>query len=263
MTEIQHTNFTHMNERHEPSIEAGAQYTVFEPIADHINPDGKVERMLPNEVLRQVEDYAKQLGVKPDYLTPFGSGETQTVGEIIDTNASTFLEEQDQGAPSPEGMVGVLTTIARLAERSGFDRDKATFTGAFMYERVEGNPNRNIHSDGLSGIANEDTEKAKTVRFVYALGPGTILYPQIDKTGVPMNVDYDSATGIAPIETPTAFQSINSSRGAIFTEEELQAGGAQQVMPGKILGFDPTRTFWHQAPDAPRPILVIDVKQTS
>jgi hypothetical protein len=76
-----------------------------------------------------------------------------------------------------------------------------------------------------------------------------------------MKVDYDSESGVASVESPTSLQEINSPRGATFTEDELIAGGAQQVVPGVILGFDPTRTLWHQAHDEPRPILTIDVQQ--
>jgi hypothetical protein len=263
MTEIQNTNFVSRLERHDMSIPPDAPYTLFEPAIEHTNPDGSVERIDRDTVLKEMKDYATSLGSKPGRVSPFGGSSQHTVGEIIDTRASGFLEEQNTVAPAPEAMIGVLTTIAQLAERSGFDRDKATFQGAFLYEREVGNPNLTPHSDGLSGIVEDDTEQAKTTRFVYALGPGTLIYPGLDKEGRQIQVDYDSPAGFSYVENPTPNQVINNARSDELTQEELMTSDVQQVVPGVVLGFDPTRTFWHQAHDEPRPILVVDVKQVS
>lgn len=261
MAEIFYTNFVHNQERHDISVEADAPYALFEPVVEHTDLDGSVETLDRNTALEQMKEYAVRLGVRPPYTVPLGGGGTHSVGEVIDTKASNFLEEANGVTPAPEAMIGILTTVAQLAERSGFDRDKARFVASFMYPTPEGNPNLNIHSDGLSGLVEEDTAQAKTTRFVYALGPGTLIFPKINAVGDPMEVDYEAESGVAPIESPAPLQEINSPRGAVFTEEELVEGGAQQVVPGVILGFDPTRTFWHQAHDAPRPILTIDIRQ--
>lgn len=259
MSEIFPTNFAHDIERHDTDVSAEAAYTLFEPVVEHIKPDGTAETLNRNVTLEQMKEYATRLDVRPPYTIPLGGGEYHSVGEVIDTRASNLLREVNEMTPAPEAMTGILTTVAELAERSGFDRDKARFSASFMYPAADANPNLNIHSDGLSGLVEQDTKKARATRFVYALGPGSLLCPNIDEPGVPVDTDTGSVT--VPIESPTPLQIINSPRGAEFTEEDLLAGGAQQVLPGVILGFDPTRTFWHQAHEAPRPILTIDVQQ--
>ncbi|CAN5435133.1 hypothetical protein BH10PAT3_BH10PAT3_1900 [soil metagenome] len=263
MTEIHPTNFVHEPERHDETIASDAPYTLFETVVEHLNSDGNIERLGRDMVLRQMENYATRLDLRPPYTVPLGGADTHSVGEVIDTKAINFLEEVNGMTPAPEAMIGILTTVAELAERSGYDRDKAIFRASFMYPTSKGNPNLNIHSDGLSGLVKEDTTKAKCTRFVYAIGPGTLIFPKIDKVGELARVDYTSESGFALMESPAPLNAINSPRVSEFTEEELVAGGAQQVVPGVILGFDPTRTFWHQAHDAPRPILTIDIQQAS
>jgi len=208
-----------------------------------------------------MKEYVTRLDLRPPYTIPLGGGSTHSVGEVIDSEGSNLLEEINMQTPAPEAMIGILTTVAQIAERSGFDRNKSRIVASFMYPTPEGNPNLNIHTDGLSNLVREDTTQVRSTRFVYALGPGTIIFPKIDKFGEQMDVNYEAELGVSTIEAPTPLQELNSPRGAVFNEEELVAGGAQQVMPGVILGFDPTRAFWHQAPNVPRPILVIDVKQ--
>ena len=208
-------------------------------------------------------EYAKSIGVKPGFTSPFGGPDTHTIGEIIDTRASDFLAEQNTRAQAPEAMIQLLTTMAELAERSGFDRDTATFQGAFLFEG-EINPNLAPHSDGLGVFIDDGTQSVRATRFVYALGPGTLIYPGSKEEGRPIVTDYNSKTGFKYIDDPTDRDLEIEPRSHEFTDKELMKAGAQQVMPGVVLAFDPTRTFWHKAPDnTPRPVLVIDVSQVS
>ncbi len=252
MTEIINTNFVHDCERREATIPEDAPYTLFEPSAEGRNR---------NEILDDVKEWAKQIGVEAPYTVPLGGSGVHSVGEVLDDQGVKFLEEVSRRVLPPDAMLGVLKTIAHVAEQSGFDRDNARFMGSFLFNDPDKDPNQNIHSDGLSGAVREDTVSIKTVRFVYALGPGTIIYPKIDEVGYPIQIDYDAPTNAVPRENPSELDLVNSARGAEFTDDELMAGDAQQVVPGVVLGFDPTRTLWHQAHDEPRPILVVDVQE--
>lgn len=119
-------------------------------------------------------------------------------------------------------------------------------------------------SDGLSGSVNEDTISAKVTRFVYALGTGTVFYPDIttDKNDAKIIEQQLEGVSFSVPDKVNPVRALNAARSIEITEAEATEGSAQQVMPGVILGFDPTRTFWHQAPSETRPVLVIDIAQT-
>ncbi len=267
MTEILPTHFVHDQERHDVTIKPDAPYTLFEPVVEHVKPDGSVEQLDRLAVLQKMKEYLPKVGgegARPGYSYPFGGADTHTVGEVVDSHGNNFLAEHNAIAEVPEAMIGIIDTIAKLAERSGFDRDSATFWGGIMYERVEGNPNNFIHSDGLGGLVRDNPSQAKMVRFVYAIGNGSLIYPSSDKAkedGSVIKADYLSPSGVSIVENPNAEEQLGSGRSADFTEEEVLTSEAQQVAPGVILAFDPTRTFWHQAPNESRPILVVDVQQ--
>lgn len=265
MTEISHTNFVHTTSEQAPNIPVDAAYTIFEPQVETITSHGSHETLDGKAILEQMQAYAdgltKNHKFTPGIVIPLGSGSRFSVGEVADTHAKGLVAEVNAMSPVPEALTGILTTVAQIAEDSGFDRDKALLSASFMYERSEGNPNNNLHADGLFGLVKEDTSKVKLARFVYALGPGTLIYPEIQEEGTPMQLDYNSPSGVKPIEEPTDLQLINATRGASFTEQELLSADAQQVLPGNVLGFDPTQRLWHQAPNENRPVLVIDVEQ--
>lgn len=263
MVEILNTNFVHDNELHEASIASDAPYTIYEPIAERVRSDGSVEMLSSEETLADMKTYVEnELKVKPGHIVPLGGITSHSVGEIIDTDAKAFLEEVNGVSPVPAAFIGFLKTTAQLAERSGFDREKSRFRATIMQDALEGNPNLNIHADGLGGLVNKDTQTAKMTRFVYPMRPGTVIYPDIQNDGKPVDVTY-KGNGIAFIDNPTEIDLIGQPRSAEFTQQELLDGRAQQVLPGRILGFDPTRRFWHQAPDQNGAILVIDITESS
>jgi len=264
MLEIIPTHFEHPSDvKVAPNVVPKSPYTLFEPHVERVGANGSVEVLDAQQVLDQMKQYSLDRGFKPPYTYMMGSEGGDTVGSVLDTEASEILEEVDGIISSPEALRGILTSVARVAVQSGFDREKAVFCANFLYPSNENNANLTLHSDGLSGNVKSDTESAKVVRFVYALGPGTLLYPSLDKEGhsVEEGSPEEGVVSLSP-ESIDPIRAINAARGTEVTQEELERSDEQQVMPGCILGFDPTRTLWHKAPGGEeRPILVIDIAE--
>ena len=260
MTEIKQTDFKFDQEVVMPGIEPGAPYAIFEPIVEQTTEGGEIKQLNPVEVLTQMQAYAKSLAIKPGQIVGF---DRYPLAQVID-NLDTVIRDEDGQVQTPPSVGGILMTAAKLAERSGFEREKATIRAQFMSESTDyTNPNLTLHDDGLSGIVEQDTKAAQTMRIVYPLGPGTLIYPDLDTSWKYGDVSYDVPGSALVKEDLSELEKINSPKFAYPTDEQLSQSNAQQVMPGKMLAFDPTRTFWHQAPesDGSRLIFVIDVQQ--
>jgi len=260
MTEIRATNFTHDQETCMPGVDANAPYTILEPLVEVPDGDG-VRRLNSEEALAQMHDYAQSLKIMPGQIVGF---DRHPLAEVLDS-LETVIQDDDGEEPIPPTVGGILTTAAKLAERNGFDKNKATLSAQFLTKSPESaNPSLVVHSDGLGGIVKRDTVEARKIRIVYPLGPGTLIYPALETSFQYVDVDDGSPSGVMVIHPPTETIRVNLPRLAQPTPEELSISNAQQVMPGKMLAFDPTRTFWHQAPesDSSRLIFVIDIDQT-
>ena len=264
MAEILPTNFIHDQEAVMPGIEPSAPYTIFEPVVKHHEADGSVRLLNAEETLAQMQDFVTACDISPGYVIPLGGGDTHTLKDVVDDGAAAFISEIDSIAPAPEALPAILLNAAELAERSGFAADKAVYRASIMSTATSKNPNLTTHSDGLSGIVKEDTRSAKKIRLVYPIGPGSIIFPRHQGEDIYGDVDYESTTAITALGELSELEKINSPRITEITPEQQLDVDAQQVLPGRILAFDPTRTFWHQAPEVTtnRTALIIDISQT-
>ena len=177
MTEIKQTDFKFDQEVVMPGIQPNAPYAILEPIVKQNNGAGETEQLSSAEVLTQMHAYANILDIKPGYVVGF---DRYPLGQFID-NLDTVIRDEEGTEQTPASVGGILTTAAELAVRSGFDKEKATIRAQFMSESPEYvNPNLTLHDDGLSGIVEQDTIAAQTIRIVYPLGPGTLIYPDLE-----------------------------------------------------------------------------------
>jgi hypothetical protein len=263
MIEILQTNFDSPNNeiRVSPDISAGAPYTIFEPVVEQETGEGVVEKLDAQKILDQMLKYADAIELEPPYTVPLGSGEKFTVDDILSGGVDAFLSEINQTAEAPKSLSGILMTIAGVAQASGFNPETSDFGASFLYPRGGENVNRVMHSDGLSGVVDHNTQSAKVVRFVYALGPGSIIFPSLQPGDGEFIQEAETPGQAKVLSNIDPIRALNSARKVEANSDEQIEGSSQQVMPGRVLGFDPTRTFWHQAPVDERPILVVDISQ--
>lgn len=138
---------------------------------------------------------------------------------------------------------------AALARSWGFTDNARLSTGIQMDK--SSNPNENVHRDGIgarASLAVEDGMDVRAVRFVYPIGrPGTILYPELDHEGHPVDWMYDA------IAEPTEEDHLKSPHFMSAEGDEkqrlLDEASAVQVLPGATLVFDMTKSPWHVAAD--------------
>lgn len=159
------------------------------------------------------------------------------------------LETDATQAVSIPACEPLVRYYAGLAKSWGFTDGARLSTGIQMDKTS--NPNEHVHRDGIgarSMLAVDDGKNVRAVRFVYPIGrPGTILYPDIDHVGDP--IDWKSevitdATEEDHLKSPHFISADGEEKQRLLNE-----GGAVQVMPGATLVFDMTKSPWHVAPD--------------
>lgn len=267
--EIVPTYFEHGDIPHAPTVPGDSAHTVFTPVPKSTR-NGRSGPRDAHDVLLEMQDFAARLQeeINPGILVPQGKWDNEnkrphkmSIGELIDTNADEFIDGFGD-IEVPDGFNDILVTAAKVAELSGFDRDKAVIGSTIHNCETDGtNVNLHRHSDGLSGMVKPETISAKRVRFVYGIGPGTRIDPALKDKGIPGRESIEDSFGVELLEDPSPLDQINAPRFmSVPAGHELETD-AQQVIPGRILGFDTTRTFSHKAVPEREVVLVIDVYQ--
>lgn len=207
----------------------------------------------PDALARELTDTFEQVADKGPFFIEAQGNTDIPVAALLDKNA--------RDVEAPELVRALMSDMANRAVQMGFDKDK-TVASSYIHIPSDNNPETIIHSDGMEPDDREvESGRMKRVRFVYSPKLGTILYPSLPVD----RLDTDTLVGSPSAGyqvVPRADEGPLHSQTAVGvyepSDEELDESSAQQVMPGKVLVFDSTRTFWHQAPDAPRPVMVVD-----
>jgi len=150
---------------------------------------------------------------------------------------------------------GLVQQCARIAESVGFDPKITSFNASVNY--TEGRNNFGQHHTDGANIYPETESDVRWLRFFYTAEPGTVVLPGSSEIGTYVEgvgtlADGDEYSEINKINIPRLYKHSD--------DEELQAN-AQQVMPGKLMVFDPTQSLWHYAPEERSRWIAIDAVQ--
>ncbi len=260
--EIEPTNFIHASEKYDRTVEPGAPYTIFEPTVMHLEEDRRITLLNAQQILEQMQEFANYLvsdeyGLKPGDFVNLG-GARYSIGDIIEDQAAGTLKGIRDSVAIPEALPGILSSIAGIAERSGHDRDKARMLAVIWRDdENEGELPRVLHIDGVGDTSTYFGDGAwfRTTKYIYAItGPGTIIHPKASVISGAVKAERVKADYFGNPD------SVSSPKTGAIVGTSLEID-TQQVLPGRILAFDPTREFWHQAHSRPRVTLAVTIQE--
>ena len=231
------------------NIAVPGSYAIYDP--EIRTPEGDV--LSPDQVSEMMKGYFDEQGLPPGQMRGF---EVDTLSELFDNAA-----EGEHAA-----LKTLVTEFARIAVDNDFDPDRSRMAYCHInlatdgedrddafWPHTDSNNNFMVDEDGLymaESIVQERSERErpsiiKRLRFVYATEPGTIMHSGMGPDHGDFSDPYLESWG------PDVQEVLSRRQAEPLTEEDHLEFNSHQVLPGKILVFDPMVASWHSAYDTP------------
>lgn len=246
-----------------------SRYAIFYPSIDTVLSDGRSIISNTQQIHDAIKGFSEALvaaGENPDIDRGY---EITNLEDALDgdylTDSKLSIDDTEVQVPSELGEL--ITSFATIAHDCGFDPKKASFRVMFGLVNPESDPNRIFHSDGMGRSSPKGAKNvsAKRLRFVYSPDSGTLVYPDPDNR---LKAEEFTANPLGDGSDAEKIHEVNeddlvlgyAKRSQLNKDDELLVD-AQQVVPGAVLAFDPSRILWHQSPesDGTRLTVVVDV----